>query len=45
LRTWANRDSVDLRLGRGGSDDGRREEGQGQFFYEFNLDAVVPPEL
>lgn len=23
---------------------GRREDGQGQFFYEFNLDAVVPPD-
>ena len=23
---------------------GRREQGQGQFFYEFHLDAVVPPD-
>ena len=23
---------------------GRREQGQGQFFYDFNLDAVVPPD-
>ena len=23
---------------------GRREQGQGQFFYDFHLDAVVPPE-
>ena len=23
---------------------GRREDGQGQFFYEFNLDEVVPPD-
>lgn len=22
---------------------GRREEGQGQFFFEFNLDEMVPP--
>jgi len=23
---------------------GRREQGQGQFFYDFHLDAVVPPD-
>jgi hypothetical protein len=23
---------------------GRREDGQGQFFYEFNLDEAVPPD-
>lgn len=23
---------------------GRRESGQGQFFYEFNLNNVVPPD-
>ena len=23
---------------------GRRQDGQGQFFYEFNLDEVVPPD-
>jgi hypothetical protein len=23
---------------------GRRENGQGQFFYSFDLDAVVPPD-
>ena len=23
---------------------GRREEGQGQFFYSFDLDKVVPPD-
>ena len=39
LRPRANRDSVGLR-----SMMGRREGGQGQFFYAFDLDKVVPPD-
>src|SRR5689334_22120172 len=43
LRRWPNRDSVewdgDLRER---SMMGRREGGQGQFFYAFDLDEVVP---
>src|SRR5262249_12770366 len=45
LRPWANRDSVGLRGdSRERSMMGRREGGQGQFFYAFDLDKVVPPD-
>src|SRR5215472_12604458 len=45
LRPRANRDSVGLRGdSRERSMMGRREGGQGQFFYAFDLDKVVPPD-
>ena len=45
LRTEPKRDSVGVELWSAGpAMMGRREDGQGQFFYEFNLDAVVPPD-
>src|SRR5262245_64414277 len=45
LRPWANRDSVGLRGdSRERSMMGRREGGQGQFFYAFDLGKVVPPD-
>src|ERR1700757_4947698 len=40
----ANRDSVGGRHRRERRMMGRREEGQGQFFYSFDLDKVVPPD-
>ena len=41
----ANRDSVGLRGdSRERSMMGRREGGQGQFFYAFDLDKIVPPD-
>src|SRR5262249_38596958 len=45
LRPWANRGSVGLKDdSRERSMMGRREGGQGQFFYAFDLDKVVPPD-
>src|SRR5262245_66548403 len=45
LRPRANRDSVGLRGdSRERSMMGRREGGQGQFFYAFDLDKIVPPD-
>src|ERR1700719_801173 len=45
LRRWENRDSVGLRRdSRERCMMGRREGEQGQFFYAFNLDKVVPPD-
>src|SRR5499425_2539713 len=45
LRPRANRDSVGLRQHqRERLMMGRREGGQGQFFYSFDLDKVVPPD-
>src|SRR5215207_9157150 len=45
LRRLANRDSVSLRRNlRGQRMLGRQESGQGQFFYSFDLDKVVPPD-
>src|ERR1700758_1270840 len=45
LRPRANRDSVGLRGdSRERSMMGRQEGGQGQFFYAFDLDKVVPPD-
>src|SRR5262249_7416614 len=45
LRPWASRDSVGLRGdSRERSMMGRREGGQGQFFYAFDLGKVVPPD-
>jgi hypothetical protein len=43
LRLRQSRDSVDLDVIRGEqSMMGQRERGQGQFFYAFDLDKVVP---
>jgi len=45
LRRLANRDSVRLRRHlREPRMLGRQESGQGQFFYSFDLDRVVPPD-
>ena len=45
LRQLAHRDSVELRRDRRERRVmGRREDGQGQFFYSFDLDEAVPPD-
>jgi len=44
LMRIANRDSVGGRHRRERRMMGRREEGQGQFFYSFDLDKVIPPD-
>jgi transposase len=44
LRRLTIRDSVDGEASAGAAHDGRREDGQGQFFYSFDLDKVVPPD-
>jgi transposase len=45
LNALRNSDSLCWTLiATGVGDDGRREDGQGQFFYSFDLDQVVPPD-
>ncbi len=45
IETLSNCDSVGLKLWSAGcGNDGRREDRQGQFLYEFRVDEVVPPD-